>query len=289
MIDRKMLFASALAGAALLSTPAGAAAILATFDVSGLGLEGDGTGIAIAPNGDIVLTAFLSSNNTQSLIVQVTSDFSAVVDSDLVDLNGVHGITFLPNGNALLSNSETGAASGLYEYDLATDAIVAAGVRLVTDPPAGDADGVAIEPGTGNFWIADDTDEAIYEFDAAGVLQSTIFTAQLQPTPDTAIDEPEGITFDPLTGNIFFADDSAGTRRIYEITTAGVVVQDFALSGADDPSGLEFDPVNRVLWVIDNNNEVVLRVDPFAVPAPGPLALLGAGLIGLGLARRRSA
>lgn len=250
-----------------LAGPGQAAQVLGSFDtIAAFGASDGPEGIALGDQGNLWLVA------SGQPVVQVTST-GAVVSSFDSGLSSLEGIV-RTGSNLLVSNSvDAASGGGLYEF---TQAGAQVGSVQVVDPPSADPDGVALGP-MGSTLVADDGDESIYFFDSAGMLTATILTTAAL---GIEVDEPEGIAFDPVSGEIFVADDSSGTGSIYRISTTGTVLDSFVLPGFDDPEGLAFDAVNRILWVADDNNGAVIQVDPFAAPEPsvGLLLLVAAAV-----------
>ncbi len=254
-------------------------------------------GIAFDPDsGNLFLVAsndYGLSPDT-STIVEVTTS-GAFVRSFGVSLDQVEGLHILSNGNLLLSNS-TSASSGGGVYEYTTDGNpVGTGLNITTDPPSADNDGAVLHTGTNTIFVADDSDEAIYEFALDGTLLNTISTTGIL----SAFNEPEGIDFDPLTGNLLVVDDSGGTSSLYELSTTGDLIEVHDLitltAGAttpagpfNDPEGIAFDPTTRTVYVAFDNDRAVGIFSlgggpkpPVSVSEPASLLLTSLGLLAL--------
>jgi len=239
-------------------------------------------------------TLFLTTSvgpSGKSTIYEITTGGS-LLNSFYVPISRVKGVTFLPNGNMLLSNSAPAAnGGGLFEYTK-TGTAVPSGLNLINDAPSGDNDDVFFNAATNSLFVADDQDEAIYEFSLAGALLNTINTKAV----DIKFNDPEGVAVDPITGNLYVADASKGTRALYELTSTGLLVQkiDFVSMGYLDPEGIAIDPTNGLLYVADDNAQKLVifstgsthsgggTTSHAAMPEPttavmGLMALAGAG------------
>ncbi len=252
--------------------------IISTIDISGV-VPGGGEGVVFNPNtGTLFVT---QTDGAGSTIYQLSTAGALIGTPFTVSLEYVEGIAMAPNGvNLLLTNSDSGG--GVFEYTT-SGSPVAGGTSFVTDPPSSDADGVVYHPVTGTVFVADDTDEMIYEFSLAGTLLNS-FSTENPPFP-SSFDEPEGIAVDPVTGNLLIVDDSGGTSRLWEATTGGGLVTSFYLGG--DPEGITVDPATRRFYVVDDNNELLIVGQISDIPEPSMLSLVGIGLVGLGLGRWR--
>ena len=222
----------------------------------------------------------------QDVVTQVTTA-GTPVSSFNTGLD-VLGLSLSPNGNLLVANND-GANSGVVEFTKG-GTVVAGGLNFGTQPPSANGAGITFNSGTGTVFIADDDDERIYEFTTTGTLLNTIATDAIIP----AFDEPEGITVDPMTGNLLVVDDSGGTSSLYELTTDGNLVMSTnlqSLSGFDDPEGVTIDRnTNTVYIAFDNQNKIgtfSIQNAAAPVPEPGTIFLLGSGLAGLSLWRWR--
>ncbi|MEL7035011.1 MAG: PEP-CTERM sorting domain-containing protein [Cyanobacteria bacterium J06592_8] len=233
-------------------------------------------GIAFNPNSG---NLFISDDD---LVVEVTTEGTFVSSFIPTGFDKVHGLSFLPNGNLLLSDIDSERV-----VEFTTDGTqVAGGIDIDVKPPSGTPDGVVYNPSTDTIFVADDPDEAIYEFSLAGLLLSTLDTRSLF----SEFDEPEGITIDSLTGNLLVVDDSGGTNSLYEITTTGQLISQIdlsALTGFSDPEAVTIDRTNNRLYVAFEEESRIgvfeVQAVPQAVPEPvtifGSLTALGMGSV----------
>ena len=193
------------------------------------------------------------------------------------------GLSLLPNGNLLLAHNPNGEDK-LIEFT--TDGVVVSdGINISLDAISNDPDGVIFNPVTETIFLADQTDKTIYEISTEGNLLSKINTLAFNPN----FDNPEGITVDPLSGNLLVVDDAGGTNSLYEITPTGKLVSSINLlnlSNLDDPEGITIDGATRTLYVaFDKGGENGDQIGVFKVTQvpefTSVLSLLTVGLLGI--------
>jgi DNA-binding beta-propeller fold protein YncE len=159
-------------------------------------------------------------------------------------------------------------------------------------------DGLAVDPRTGDLYIADSGHEMIEQVNPAGTLSIVAGTGiDGSPTPGPAtqsdLNDPSGLAFNPRTGNLYISDSAnnvvervtaAGRLSIVAGTgtqgppTAGPATQ----SDLWSPSGVTVDPRTGDLFIADAGNNMVERVTHAgklsivagtgdeAPPSPGP-------------------
>jgi DNA-binding beta-propeller fold protein YncE len=128
------------------------------------------------------------------------------------------------------------------------------------------AQGVAVEPGTGNVAVADQGNGRVEVFDLRtdpgnGTFLATINTGGA----------PHGVAFDPVTGTLYVSNGAGGTVTRY--VSDGAAVPTFTLDGTfasptqgsgaaqigDPDSAIAVDPVTHDLLVADTGNHRVSR------------------------------
>lgn len=139
-----------------------------------------------------------------------------------------------------------------------------------------DPEGVAFVSGPDSLFIADGTNNEIYQVTTAGVLQSQFDTASL------GLEDPEGIVYNPDTGNLLIVGDPE--ELVFEVTTNGNLVQviDVSVIEPEKSAGIVYapnsqDPSQMSIYVadrgIDNNvdpNENDGKVYEFSIEFPTP-------------------
>lgn len=135
-----------------------------------------------------------------------------------------------------------------------------------------DPEGVALNSSNGFLYIADGVSNEVYVVDPG---QNGIFDGALHQGGDdivTGFDtfslgiyDPEGIHYDPTTGNLIIA--SRSTTAIFEVTIGGALVRriDIVAAGAIRPSGVtlapsSIDPGKESYFIVDRGVDNI--VDP---------------------------
>lgn len=284
---KRFLRAIIIIGLLTLSLPIQVSAITLSFQGA---FDFDGAdGIAFNPNsGNLFLAqTFFDINDDaiQTRVVEVTTSGTEVLtfNPEVQGLTDVQGLSFLPSPNTnLLLTEQDSPQAGVLEYTTVGNP-VPSGINFSTLPTSDDGDGVIFHTGTGTLFVADDLAESIYEFDSSGGLLNTISTQGILP----GFIDPEGITFDPETGNLLVVDAVAGTRSLYELTTAGALVSSINLedlTGFADPEGVTIDRSTNTLYVAFDRDDKIgaFSIHPSQpIPEPSTVWLVGPAILGL--------
>jgi DNA-binding beta-propeller fold protein YncE len=248
---------------------------------------------SVNPNGSSTDASFLYSTNSTLALHVVTT------------LAGTAGQTGSTDGTgaAALFNDPTGvavdAAGNVYVADTGNETIreiTPAGVvtTLAGSPgQLGSADGtgaaalfgnpkgVAVDPTTGDLYVADFLNDTIRMITPGGVVTTLAGSAAAPPgsTDGTGtaarFNEPAGIAVDPTTGNVYVADTYNDTIRM--ITPAGVVTTLAGTAGQigsadgtgaaarfNEPEGVAVDAAGNV-YVADTDNRTIREITPAGV------------------------
>jgi PEP-CTERM motif len=166
---------------------------------------------------------------------------------------------------------------------------------LVAAQPSSNLKGLAVNPATGIFYSIDATTGQLYAIDLGG---GPSFTPIGLASPDSI----DGMAFGD--GLLYGVNDSG----LYEIDTTTGVRTVRALFSEKPDAGLAFDPESHLLYMtshstlftinpgtgdvagIGSNDGISgLAIVPAAVPEPGTISVVLAGLGGVWLVRRRRA
>jgi DNA-binding beta-propeller fold protein YncE len=166
-------------------------------------------------------------------------------------------------------------------------------------PECPDSAGLAYRPSTNSLLISDSQVNEMGIFQNVNVWETTQAGTVLETSVTTAFsNEPTGIAVDPISGHLFFSDDT-GTRSIYEVDLGGDdllgtgddVVTSFPTSdfGSQDPEGVAFAAGLHHLFVADGVNNEIYEIDPGAngvfdgAPPSGDDVVLQFDTLSLGL------
>jgi hypothetical protein len=236
----------------------------------------------VAPAG----TAFLGGlefdcNSGIVWIVDETNDIVSAYDAAGHFLKSYPAIP--PPGSAVTAPQPIGvginAATGMLwvgdeaevVYELNPHTGAATGIAWPTTPAITDVSGVAVNPLTGNVYVAQDsgTPRKIVEFTPSGAVVQTI---NLPATGSSA--DPDGLAYDVANNWFYLGDDTANT--IYRVDATGATLASWNLTAINvSPEGLGIDPVNGLLWIGDGFvTRMVYAVSGIVAPAgpcvPGP-------------------
>jgi hypothetical protein len=156
------------------------------------------------------------------------------------------------------------------------DTPVATLVRTValfeTSPPSPDPAGITYLPGTDELLISDSEVDEMTIFQQVNLFRTTSSGTQTGTGLTTAYsDEPTGLSFDPVEGRLFVADDVL--RRIFVVSagpdeTPGTPDDSIASSfdtaayGNTDPEDVAFDTDTGDVYVSDGIGTEIYRVSP---------------------------
>ncbi len=158
--------------------------------------------------------------------------------------------------------------------------------RIAIDEPTG----IAFNPVDGLLYITEDEVDRVYVIDQANppsTAEERVFF-QVPPATETGSNDPEGITVDPQTGNLFIASgrEEVPTRGdVIEVTRTGQLVSSFQVpDGVLDPEGIYFDPrsgnlylssgsggeadpEDDAIWVVSTDGELIREISLAALNA----------------------
>ena len=106
-------------------------------------------------------------------------------------------------------------------------------------PPGGggpDPEGITHDPATGRMWVADGFGNSFVQFTYSGgseTIEANVDLAVVNTDPNERPSDPEGITYSPTTGHLYFVDTPS--LAIWEMTTAGVFVAKHSLASLSPP------------------------------------------------------
>ncbi len=184
------------------------------------------------------------------------------------------GISLDDSDGHLFFSDDTGDRS-VYELNPGDDGFLFSPDDIVTSFPtevfgSTDPEGVTVASGLGVLFVADGLNEEVYKiapgtngtFDGVppmGDDQVTSFD-----TTAMGLIDPEGITFNPNSGNLYIVGEPSG--MLFEVTIAGSLVQtiDISAANAANPAGLTIapsshNPTVRNIYItargVDNNSD----------------------------------
>jgi uncharacterized protein YjiK len=176
-------------------------------------------------------------------------------------------------------STEDASIGGVYELSLIEPAAVAPATftsALVNtihanllSPPSPDSAGVEYIPTLNRLMIADSEVNEMPIYAGANLFETTL-SGELVRTGNTLkfSQEPTGIAFDPVTGNLFISDDDM--RTVFEVSpgadgqfgTGDDTTTSFRTKyfGSNDPEGLAYDFITGTLFIADGVNAEVYKV-----------------------------
>jgi hypothetical protein len=101
---------------------------------------------------------------------------------------------------------------------------------ISTRPYSNDPEGITCDPVSGRIYVIGgaDINILVYEYNAGFVLRDVLDLPDTAGTSSGIPDDPEGITYDPVSGHLFVM--SGPDRSIYEYTSSGLFIQEFDIS-----------------------------------------------------------
>jgi DNA-binding beta-propeller fold protein YncE len=285
--------------AGVVSTIAGTAGQIGSTDGTGAAARFDNPqGVALDPStGHLYVTD--SGNDTIRMITPagvVTTiagtagqDGSADGTGAAARVNRPEAIAFDPtNGDLFVADTDNDTIRRITPAGVVTTIAGTAGQSGSTDGTGAAArffvpQGIAVDPTTGDVFVADSGNDTIRRITPAGVVTTLAGTAGIVGSADgtgaaASFNEPGGIAEDPTTGNLFVADGFNDTIRM--ITSAGMVTTlagTAGQSGSTDgtgaaarfngPADVAFNPTTDTMYVADENNATIRQLSVNTVAA----------------------
>ncbi|MEM8555141.1 MAG: hypothetical protein AAGF71_10010, partial [Pseudomonadota bacterium] len=117
-----------------------------------------------------------------------------------------------------------------------------------------DTDGLFVDSTTNDYWVADDSIAALVRISHDGKVSQRIEGAE-QAMP---LMEPQGVTRDPVSGNLLVVDDADASDSLFEFSAEGELLDVIPLAmGGRDAEGITIQPETKTLFIAYDDGDVV--------------------------------
>lgn len=137
-----------------------------------------------------------------------------------------------------------------------------------------DTDGLFFDDQTRDYWVADDSISQLLRVRADGHIAQRVYGVQQNPQ----MMEPQGITRDPVSGNILAVDDADASDSLFEFSPDGQLLDVIPLQfAAFDAEGITVQPDTQTLFVAFDDGDTIAGFNyvpsdnglPPTLPGPG--------------------
>ena len=183
------------------------------------------------------------------------------------------GIVLLNSGELLVSDSEVNEIVALFTGDnlfrISTDGSLL-GTATTAGSVSNEPTGLGYNPSNQHLFVSDDDFVRVREIDPGtdglhGTIDDVVSVIDVAAV---GVGDPEGIEYDPATGDLFILDGigneiyrlSAGTDGVFATADDTVSSFDTAVLGTGDPEGLGLDTDRGVLLITDRVTDSIFEV-----------------------------
>lgn len=117
-----------------------------------------------------------------------------------------------------------------------------------------DTDGLFVDTKTRDYWVADDSIAQLVRVSSDGTVRQVLDGATQTPI----LMEPQGITMDPLSGNLLVVDDADASDSLFEFSADGRLLDVIPLDlGGRDAEGITIQPDTRTVFVGYDDGDMI--------------------------------
>lgn len=117
-----------------------------------------------------------------------------------------------------------------------------------------DTDGLFVDTKTRDYWVADDSIAQLVRVSGDGTISQTLDGATQTPQ----LMEPQGITIDPISGNLLVVDDADASDSLFEFSADGGLLDVIPLAmGGYDAEGITIQPDTGTVFVAYDDGDVI--------------------------------
>lgn len=184
------------------------------------------------------------ANETQDVVL--VNLYGDEIRRFTADLNRVDAIAI--QGDALLLSN----GNGTYQKVDRDGTALTAAYRLSS--LLSDTDGLFFDDQTHDYWVADDSLSQLLRVRADGQVTQRVHGRHQSPQ----MMEPQGITRDPVSGNILAVDDADASDSLFEFSPDGRLLDVISLEFAGlDAEGITVQPDTQTLFVAFDDGDAI--------------------------------
>lgn len=117
-----------------------------------------------------------------------------------------------------------------------------------------DTDGLFVDNTTHDYWVADDSIAKLVRVSGDGTISQTLDGATQTPQ----LMEPQGITIDPVSGNLLVVDDADASDSLFEFSAEGELLDVIPLAlGGRDAEGITVQPDTSTVFVAYDDGDMI--------------------------------